>query len=163
MNDDPNAVNIKVRKLHGKSKQYRIDIFVWESYNGIKPKGMSITHINNDEKDNRVSNQQAIKITKKKQLTDEERHRNDGACKARWKEKEYECPKCGKILKNNLRSYHRKICLFSDKPFTKEEKQYRKEIDYQWKHRQFKCPTSSSTYKNSYKSVHIRLCNRQEE
>ena len=160
---DQEMMNFKVKKLHGKPKKYKITSFIWESYNGIKPKGMSIIHINNDEQDNRISNLQLKKIVKEKHLTDDERLLQNKACAKRWREREWKCNKCGVVTNNNSSRHHRRVCPFSDKPLTEKEKQKKIKNNNTWSNKQHECQKCGVIIKNKSKWQHNKICNRQEE
>lgn len=106
INNNQKARNIIVRKVNGtKPKQYKTDVFIWETHNGIKSKRMTVNHINNNEQDNRIDNLRLDKIPRKvrtygdkkpkpkrkdgdkKTISDEQKQRND-MCKKRWRERE---------------------------------------------------------------------------
>ena len=45
-----------------------------------------------------------------KRVPDEDKKKHKKEAVKRWQQKEYECPKCGKIYKNNYRYAHNKMC-----------------------------------------------------
>ena len=145
-------MTIRLRKLTGKSKKLKLTQYIWEAIHGVKPKNMTIIHINGDENDNRIDNLKLWRGRIRK-LSDEERQNNDKECRARWKQKEWKCNRCGNIMKNNLRYHHMKVCA-------KEEN---KENKIAWKNKLFTCQICGREYKNNYKYVHIALCNKKHQ
>ena len=140
-------MTIRLRKLTGKSKKLKLAQYMWEAIYGEKPKNMTIIHINGDEKDNRIDNLKLWKGRIRK-LSDEERQNNDKECRMRWKQKEWKCDRCGKIMNNNSRGYHIKVCA----------NEGNKENKIEWKNKLFTCRICGREYKNNYKYVHIALC-----
>ena len=140
-------MTIRLRKLTGKSKKLKLVEYMWEAFYGVKPKNMTIIHINGDENDNRIDN---LKLWhgRIRKLSDEERRNNDKECRLRWKQKEWKCDRCEKIMKNNLRYHHKKICSKEDN----------KENKIAWKNKLFTCQICRREYKNNYKYVHIAIC-----
>ena len=45
-----------------------------------------------------------------KRVSDEDKKKHQKEAVKKWQNKEYDCPKCGKIYKNNYRYVHNKIC-----------------------------------------------------
>lgn len=167
INDDRKMRTIIVRKVKGmQPKQYKTDVFVWESHNGIKPRGMIITHVNKNEEDNRIDNlrleKELRKSTYNKQPFDEQKYRNV-ECLKRWRDREWICQKCGAVKTNNTSRHHKRICPFTDKSFTEEEKENKKMNDKVWSKKMFKCSKCGKQYRNNYKSIHSRKCHSQEE
>lgn len=152
---NPFGGNIRVKPLKGKSKRYPLNLFIWEAFKGSKTKGMTIIHVNGDVTNYNIDNlEEKVNRRNKKHSSDEERRASDDESKARWREKEWQCPYCAQLMKNNMRCHHKRICKFTINPYTKEDKQRKEETDAIWRNKPFKCSKCDYTGKNGNKYLH---------
>ena len=155
---NPEDRTIRVRGYHNKQRTFNISVFIWECFNGQKPKRTTIVHIDGNEDNNKISNLKLRNGYKRKYLSEEERRLINNANKKRWNHEKWTCPECQKTMKNNARNHHKIICLKRDEENSQRELLKKKDRDNNWRHRHFNCPTCGNKYKNYYKSTHTRLC-----
>ena len=51
-----------------------------------------------------------IKSTNRSKMSDEHKKKHHAQAMNKWQNKDYKCPRCDNVMKNNNRQYHRKIC-----------------------------------------------------
>lgn len=142
---------IKVKSNKSNLKVYDKLVFIYECFNGIKPKDKAVIHLSDTCDDDNIDNLQLIDISKR-----------DAIIAKRWKDKPWTCSECGFETTNNASMYHKKKCI-SGYDLSDEEYQRMREIRKEWRNRKFECTLCGGTYKNNYKTVHTLLCKRKFE
>ena len=129
---------IKIKSNNSKLTTYDKLVFIWECFNGIKPKDKTVIHSSDSESDDNIDNLQLIDIEKR-----------DEIIATRWKNKPWTCSECGFETTNNSSFYHKKVCKYSTNKLTDEEYRRKNEIRNQWRNRKFECSICGGTYKNN--------------
>ena len=162
INVNEDKKTIRLRKFLGRSNNIKIKQYVWEAYNGVKPKELVIMHINGNDQDNRIDNLKLTSCRKKRRYSSDEETREHNKMKNDiWRKKEWVCPKCGKVTRNTSKSYHKRVCPSSGNRHKGVDKRKLKDGDVYWKNKMFKCYTCNKEYKNNYKYLHTILCEKK--
>ena len=147
-----------------KKKRYKVLIFIWEIYNGKKPRNMTVNRKDRDETNNCVDNLILVKRVVKKRLSPEEREERNRACTERWRKTVWDCPDCGFRTTNNASRYHKRACKHSNNPFTTDETRRKHNANMRWQNRKYTCEWCNNVYSNSYRYIHRKICkNRNME
>lgn len=148
---------IKVRGcLMARVKSYRLLVFIWESYNGIKPRNLNVKRKDEDESNNCIDNLILVKRTLKNRLSPEDRAKKLKEKIEIWRKSEWVCPDCGFKTTNNSSRYHQRVC-------GDENKQRRIYNGTRWIDRNFDCHFCGKSYKNSYRYLHLKSCGQKNQ
>ena len=140
---------IKIKSNNSRSTMYDKLVFIWECYNGLKPKDKTVIHASDSESDDELDNLQLIGVDERKEII-----------ATRWKNKPWTCSDCGFETNNNASIYHKKVCVYSTNKLTDEEYRRRNEMRNRWRNKTFECSICGGTYKNNYKYVHLAICEK---
>ena len=141
---------IKIRGQTPRHFMFDKLVFIWECNNGVIPKDKTVLHASDTDSDDEIDNLQLVDVNKRHEIV-----------AARWKNKFWECPGCGFQTTNNARRHHKKVCRYSNDPYSDEENARTNRNRINWKNKEFDCQFCGKSYRNYYKYVHTALCERK--
>ena len=152
--------NILVKTYHNKEKLYSKITLIWECHHGLKKKDEYIYRLDDNENNDEIINLKLCKVIKK-QLSPDERLLRNKLNREKWRNTVWDCPLCSFRTTNGAKWAHKRLCKYSDNPFTEEERQRKRAAATIWNHKKFTCKICGNKYNNSYKSVHTYFCEKK--